>query len=393
MRKRILVVSPTPSHPQHEGNSARIYQLLIGLKAAGHEVYFAHIEETTGDKASMAQYWGDRFFSIPYAKPPTAYPKHKKHWLAKVLTRLKALIGNDPRYTYAIDDWYDDASSEAIATIAQKIDPNVVIAEYVFFSKILESFDSNVLKIIDTHDIFTQRYKLYQKNNQKPRWFSTTQQEEKKGLCRADIAIAIQAKEAAFFSQLLPPSNRVVTVGHLVPLQPIPLRTSNHSILYIGSRNPINVSGLNHFIQKIFPKVKAQLANAQIVLAGGICDRIEDFEGCQKLGRVDNLEEAYAQANLAINPVYFGTGLKIKSIEALGYAKPLVTTSTGAEGLEAGTGKAFIVANTDTDFAESIVSILTNQQQRETLSKAAYRFAQQRNFQCLQSLADILEAR
>ena len=280
-------------------------------------------------------------------------------------------------------------ADDAMAELANTIRPDVVIAEYVFFSKALDNFDESVLKIIDTHDVFTDRYKLYLRNNQKPRWFSTTQKEEKKGLRRADMAIAIQEQEASFFASLLP-SQQVVTVGHLVSLQSIPLEEKNHAILYVGSRNHINVSGVERFIQAVFPKVKEKLPDVKLILAGEICDVVEDFESCLKLGRVASLTNVYALANVVINPVYFGTGLKIKSTEALGYARPLVTTPAGAEGLESGAGKAFIVAETPDDFAQSIVSILSEKQRREALSSQAYHFAKQRNLQCLESLENAL---
>ncbi len=393
MSKKILVISPVPSHPQNAGNRARIYNLLLSLKAAGHEVYFAYVEETPGDKAAMRQCWGDQFFSIPYTKPKTAHRKRPKHLAAKLWVKLQAVLGNDPRYTYAIDDWYDERIDASIADISKKVQPEVVIAEYVFFSKALEAFDSSVLKIIDTHDVFTNRYKLYLKNKQKPRWFSTTKQEEKKGLRRADVAIAIQSKEASFLSQLLQAHQRVVTIGHLATLQPISSHAENHSILYIGSRNRINVSGVQFFIREVLPKVRATLDDVQLIMAGEICDVVEDFDGCRKLGRIDTLADAYGLANVTINPVHFGTGLKIKSIEALGYSKPLVTTSIGAEGLEDGAGKAFIVADTPDDFARSIIEILSDKQRREALAKQAYCFAKQRNLQCLESLTNLLEQR
>ena len=393
MSKKILVISPVPSHPQNAGNRARIYNLLLNLKEVGHNVYFAHIAETLGDNSSMQQCWGDNFFTIPYTKPETAYRKRSEGWVAKAAARAISLLGPDPRYTFAIDDWYDDRVNASIGKLANAINPDVVIAEYVFFSKVLNNFDSSVLKIIDTHDVFSNRYKLYLKNSQKPRWFSTTQRQEKKGLRRADIALAIQEKEASFFANLLQPPQQVVTVGHLVSLQPIPLQENNHAILYIGSRNHINVIGVQRFVQDIFPKIKEKIADARLILAGEICDAIEAFEGCSKLGRVDSLPEAYALANVAINPVYFGTGLKIKSTEALGYARPLVTTSVGAEGLEAGAGKAFVVAETPDDFAQSIADILLDKQRRETLSSQAYSFAKQQNLQCLSSLENALRQR
>ena len=108
MSKKILVISPVPSHPQNAGNRARIYNLLLGLKDLDHDVYFAHIEETLGDKLAMQQCWGENFFEIPYTKPKTAERKRSKGWGNKVAVRALTWLGSDPRYTYAIDDWYDD---------------------------------------------------------------------------------------------------------------------------------------------------------------------------------------------------------------------------------------------------------------------------------------------
>lgn len=392
MSNKILIISPTPSHPQNAGNRARIYNLLLNLREAGYDVYFVHIEETPGDKASMQDCWGDRFFAVPYVKPETAYRKPSKHIAVKIITKLKALLGSDPRYTYSIDDWYDDRIQDSIAELSKQINPDVVIAEYVFFSKVLESFNANVLKVIDTHDAFTNRYKLYLRNQQTPRWFSTTQKEEKKGLRRADVVVAIQDKEAKFFATLIQPHQRVITVGHFVTSHSLPLSTEsgNHSILYIGSRNPINVDGVNWFIQKILPKVRARIMNAKLILAGEICDVVEDFEHGIKLGRVESLEDAYALATIVINPVRFGTGLKIKSIEALGYSKPLVTTPVGAEGLETGIDKAFVVANTSEEFARSIIQLCSDSARYQDLAHNAYAFAKAWNQDCLSALTRVL---
>ena len=191
-KKKILVISPVPSHPQNQGNRARIYSLLLNLKEMGHYVYFVHIKQDIGEDKSMEQCWGEKFYSIPYERPKTAYKKPLKRLDQKIVRRLQSLVVSDTQFTYAIDDWYDDSINEALIDLSRSINPDVVIVEYVFFSKALELFGKDVLKIIDTHDIFADRYKLYQKNKQAPRWYSTTKKEENKGLSRANIVIAIQ---------------------------------------------------------------------------------------------------------------------------------------------------------------------------------------------------------
>ena len=210
MGKTILVISPTPSHPQSAGNRARIYALLISLKNRGHNVHFAHIRrETLADDGAMQACWDGNFYSIDYQKPKSKKNKvniftSRLNLLNRIINKIKTKANLDKdsqKYTYKIDDWYDDSVNTKLIEISQSIKPDVVIVEYVFFSKALECFDSKILKVIDTHDIFANRHEIYLKNNQTPKWFSTTTKQENLGLKRADVILAIQKKEADLFKK------------------------------------------------------------------------------------------------------------------------------------------------------------------------------------------------
>ncbi|MFN6571204.1 glycosyltransferase family 4 protein [Dendronalium sp. ChiSLP03b] len=386
---KLLVISPVPSHPQNAGNRARIYSLLLNLKEMGHNVYFLHIQREPGDEEAMKSCWGSNFYSILYQEPKTAQKKPPKRLGARILRKALSLVTSDPRFTYLIDDWYDDSVNAAILNLSKKISPDVVMVEYVFFSKALELFEQKVLKIIDTHDKFADRYKIYQKQGKAPRWYSTTKREEIKGLNRADVILAIQQKEADWFANILK-NKQIFTVGHVTPLHKSEYHKINHKILFVGSSNLINVEGINYFIKDVFPIIKSKFDDVELVLAGDVCDQVEVFDGCLKLGRLDNLQEAYDLVDIVINPVRFGTGLKIKNIETLGYSKALVTTLVGAEGIEEGAGKAFLIANSPEEFFNAIKKIFSDAEFYEELSKNAYSFAKQWNQRSLKILTDIL---
>ncbi|MGF1568067.1 MAG: glycosyltransferase family 4 protein [Nodosilinea sp.] len=389
MSKKIIVISPVPSHPQTAGNRARIYSLLIVLRDLGYTVHFVHIQETLGDTVAMREAWGCNFHVIPYRAPDTRKKRFSRRLDQRIVRRLQAWAGNDPRYNFEIDDWYDDSVTPYLSKLAEEIRPDVVMVEYVFFSKALECFDQDCTKIIDTHDIFAGRYKLYQRQGHTPQWFSTTSREECKGLKRADIIVAIQSGEANYFATQRP-AHRVVTVGHLMPVVCLPRPQQSHKLLFLASQNPINVDAFNYFIQTIFPFLKDQVAELELLLVGDICDHVADYDGCRKLGSISNLQTAYEKADIIINPIQFGTGLKIKNIEALAFGKPLVTTSIGAFGLESGIGSAFVVADNPHEFVIAIVDLLTDEDHYQRLSTAALAFANRWNQICLASLSDLL---
>jgi glycosyltransferase involved in cell wall biosynthesis len=385
MSKKILVISPTPSHPQNAGNRMRIYKLLLNLKEMGHDVYFLYINTENAkacDEELMQKSWGDKFYFIPYKLPQRRLTK-------KVFRKLKTLFAGDHKYLYSLDEWYDNSLNEFFIKLAKKKDFDVVIVEYVFFSKALECFGRKVLKIIDTHDIFANRHQIYLRKNQQPRWYSTTAEEEVEGLNRADVIIAIQQKEKDWFSKIT--SKKVITVGHTVSLhRPTQRLLNNHKLLFVGSHNPINVHGINYFIKSILPQIRTVFPNLQLILAGKVCEKVEDFDICVKLGEIENIKNAYDMANLVINPVLLGTGLNIKTIEALGYSKPLVTTSIGSKGLENGIDKAFLVSDDPEDFSLSIIKVLSDVKIAASLSEKAYEFAKKWNEESLRELANIL---
>jgi len=381
--RNTLVISPTFPYPITTGNRARIYELLLNLKKIGHDVYFLYINTEPFDEGQMGRNsWSEETFIAPY-RPP-----HKT--LVKRITRkIKRILGQESAFLYSIDSWYDNSLDSFLMHLSKKIKFDVVIVEYVFFSKALDCFGADVLKIIDTHDIYTNRHRIYLKNHQNPHWYSTTEANEAKGLNRADVIIAIQQKEKDFFSRIT--EKKVILVGHNVALhEPMPRYSIDKAIVFVGSTTPMNVQGIIFFVNDVLPKIREHFPILNLILTGSICDVVDNFDHCIKLGRVENLKSVYDKANVVINPISYGTGLKIKTIEALGYGKPLVTTSIGAEGLENGINQAFLVADTAESFAQAVINVLSDPTFANNLSRNAYDFAKAWNEASIRELKNVL---
>ena len=91
-------------------------------------------------------------------------------------------------------------------------------------------------------------------------------------------------------------------------------------------------------------------------------------------GFVEKYEDIYKDNQIFINPILMGGGLKIKCVEALMFGKPLVTTSIGAQGLESGCGKAFLVADDANEYALLINTLLRSKSKMGELSESAVSF-------------------
>jgi hypothetical protein len=207
-----------------------------------------------------------------------------------------------------------------------------VIANYVWFSAILDAFDSNVLKVLDTHDVFGGRADRFVAAGLKPEWFYTTPEEEARGLHRADIVLAIQDEEAEHLRGLGHRDVRVV--GHILEQRRRGFGRAKTPILtagYLASGNPINVNSLERLRHRLG---RISSRRMRFVVAGSICDKLlNEPTPFEVLGRVDQVDEFYDAVDLVVNPMTFGTGLKIKSVEAVFEGVPLVATRIAMVGL------------------------------------------------------------
>lgn len=381
MTNNILIISPVPTHPCLAGNRARILHLGAALKDRGYNVSFAHIGFEMGDESAMKTFWGeDNYNFIPYTKP--------KHRFKGRLKRIKHIFDKHAYFKYSIDEWYDSSIDLPIKSLCTANNIDTVIVEYVFFSKCLINFDSGTRKLLDTHDVFSDRHEKFLAQGKKPIWFSTTKKQEAKALNRADYVIAIQKEERDFFSELT--QRPVITTGHPVFVTAPSSPKRHNTLLFMGSDNLNNIDAVNYFLVNIFPLILKQKPDVELLLVGTICNRIDEQDNVIKLGKVDDLDEIYQLATVVINPIQFGTGLKIKNIEALGYSKPLVTTTIGAAGMEAGINHAFLIGDNPNEFTKAVLSILSSKHQQKALSEGAYDFALVWNKEVMNDLIAVL---
>lgn len=395
---KLLVVSPVPTHPVNAGHRARIWALVGMARELGHDVWLAHIERERGDPALMRKALGSRFVPIPWREPESA----------KAFRRSVANPGwrrwrwRRGLVSMGLDDWWDPGVEGPLRALHEAERFDAVCAEYVFASRALGCFPPGVRTLLDTHDRFGGRAWMLARHGIEPNFFYTTRREEARGLGRAGVVLAIQAEEARYFRRAAPRGTRVETVSHAVELRPLPepvcagdSADSAGVVLYVGSDNSANVHGMLQFLAGGWPEVRRRAAGARLRLVGSIGERVPDTDGVVKLGRVDDLAAEYAGAAVVVNPTVFGTGIKIKSLEALGFGVPLVTTPEGAKGL-GGVGSAalggtpdgvrsevfgsrgFVVAR-GARLADVLVEVLSRDDLRARMRQGAAGFAREWN--------------
>lgn len=129
---------------------------------------------------------------------------------------------------------------------------------------------------------------------------------------------------------------------------------------HIGAMNwSPNVEGVNWFLDDILPLIKND--DFKLHLAGidmpSYLMNLNDSKVVNH-GEVASANEFINRHHVMIVPLLSGSGMRIKIIEAMALGKTVITTSVGAEGIEAVDGENILIADTPGAFKEKIEHLI-----------------------------------
>ena len=383
--KRLLFISDTIIKPVDRGNRKRVFNLINMMRERGVEVDFLYLHTyKEEDPSETIDFIGKEHF-IVFENKKRSLPVFLKRKVRKVLEILH--IPGLFKF-WSIDERIDPAITKFMDKLYKEKHYDIIWCEYIYNSKPLLNAPEGAVKVIDTVNAFTFKRQMYEAVGYKNYEFALTKKEEAKGLKRADVVVAIQEAEEEFFKSILPPEIKTVTIGENIPgIEPYVSKSD--TILFLGSYYVVNRHGVKHFINNVLPLIKESGVPYKFKLVGSICNHIPDSTEYEKLGFVDDVNEAYTEARLVINPVHVGTGLNLKTIEALSKSKPLVTRSVGVRGLS-GHEKFALCSDDDREFAENVIKVLKDDELAESLSKGAAEFIKEYTGKNLDSFNEIL---
>jgi len=363
---KVLFLSHNVPEPANSGDTLRLRNLLRFFKKQGYEticIFKGHFDKhaVVSDSKGLID---DVYFSSDYRNLFTKLDKPFK---------LLKLIQNNNAKAYFADLHLRLAVKEVYA----KHKPDVVVAEYIFLASYLKNVPKNVLKIIDTIDVFARKAEEVCKHGVDfP--LACTEAEERKYLLNGDVLMGIQPDETKILADMVP-ERRVINVGVDMPCNISSDMDKEdignaRNILIVAGGNPNNVHGVNQFLTDSWPKIYKTNSNVSLRVVGPVCKHIPKelvSNGVDLAGVVDDLSLEYRRADIVVNPVVAGTGLKIKTIEAMSYGKPIVSTPNGIEGIivEEHEFLPFVVAESN-EFALRILQLLESEQELLDLKSA-----------------------
>ena len=288
---------------------------------------------------------------------------------ARLVLRRMGLRGawlQDRPAPYSIATEWTDADMGYLKT-KMPAAPAAVIADYMFCTPAFSAAPPGTPSAIIMHDLFHAR-----EGNGQDSVSIVTREDEIAMLGRADQVFAIQQAEYDFVAQQVPH-----TLPLLVPMPADPVAApqpgKDHRLLFVGSNTAPNSVGLAWFLEQVWPLVRSRCQDCELDVAGTVGRAFDSaqHDGVHFHGIVADLEPLYRDAAIVISPLTFGSGLKIKLVEAMAQGKCVVATSVTLQGVEDFCDGAVIREDGLQATAEAILALHADETSRLSFSKAA----------------------
>ncbi len=149
------------------------------------------------------------------------------------------------------------------------------------------------------------------------------------------------------------------------------------SIFHIGSLDwQPNLEGVAWFLNEVWPLVEIKNGAIQLHIAGKNMPAAMQEKKIHNVimhGSVPDATAFMQTYHTLIVPLLSGAGIRVKILEALSLGKHIVSTSIGAQGIDAVHGKHILIADTPQAFANAILEIM--QGQHISIGSNAYNLA------------------
>ena len=158
---------------------------------------------------------------------------------------------------------------------------------------------------------------------------------------------------------------------------------TDNNIIFCGSMDYFpNQEGLIWFCKEVFPLMLKE--NPQIkLLVVGRGDPGDELNNLLKhdsiifFGMVDEVNDYYKKAAVAIVPLLSGSGTRLKLLEAMGCNTAVVSTIAGAEGINYTDKKNILIADDNISFANAVIGLLNDRSLAASIASAAFSFVKE----------------
>jgi sugar transferase (PEP-CTERM/EpsH1 system associated) len=372
---KILWVKAGGLVPPNTGGKIRSYNILRELARQHSVTFFSFYAAQQNDSHPALKDLFDRVVCVPLALP---VPKSR----AEILDYGIHLLSSRP---YLITKYCRSEVRHKLQGLLQNENYDVIVCDFVSPAGVIP-WDSRIPKVIFTHNVEAVIWRRHYEVATNSLWkaiswweWRKTAAAEQRYLRLADRVLTVSEKDRDTFATCLDARKiTVIPTGVDVDyFQPLPVDEVPDSLVFTGSMDWLpNEDAILYFVEAILPLIKQQRPSVSLEVVGRNPSRklqslLEKETSVRLTGWVEDIRPFLARGSVCIVPLRIGGGTRLKIFEAMAMGKPVVSTAVGAEGLPVQNGQNILLADTPTDFAASVISLLRDSSERRRLGAAA----------------------
>lgn len=362
---RILVVAPDFPYPPNHGGRFDVWERLKVMKDLGHTVDLIATIKANPDRSEIL----------------CVRDAIRNLWLVRRSYSLINHLRREP---------FQALSRQSLAEVSLSEGYDLVWLESEYVGPILGNPTLRTSKVyLRVHNDESAYYRQLARSSRKPheRFYYLVESRKFHWYSRhlfslSDKILFISSNERESAVQTIP---GIAQKAYFLPVS-LPRATfippsNSGKVLFLGSLfMPNNRDAISWYLKEVHPKIAHP--KYELIIAGN--SRGENvswlWQACQSYKNISvyesppNLEPLYAQAGIFVNPIRFGAGIKVKSLEAIRNGLALISTSKGVEGTGLLSERHFLLANSPSEFSQAINFLLENESFRTNMVLAAQKF-------------------
>lgn len=190
-------------------------------------------------------------------------------------------------------------------------------------------------------------------------------------------ATVVSEQEKHLLQSAVPEANRVVVIPNCMQLRDydgIVVQSKPEVLIFCGSfRYDVNHEAMVWFVREVYPHIQAKWPGVKLIITGDPDGKsLPPAKNVEQTGLVADVRPMVAAARVTLAPLQTGGGTRLKILESLALRTPVVSTSKGAEGLDAQNGVHLLVADDPQDFADAVLRLLEDDALHRRLAEAGY---------------------
>jgi len=370
-KMKILVLSTYTSYPPRGGGQQRLYNIYSRL-AKKFDVKICSIIESNKSYENLLLKNGLQQICVPQSLDHAQLQCNEEKKLGKNL------------YDCCMIDFIEKSPQYVDEVKKLMVDSDIIVFSHPYIFPLANYINEHSKVIYDAIDVEYLQKKSYVNNYWNTKLFLneknccdfsnlifTTSMEDKNNL--REIYNLNPEKIAIVPNGVDTGRIQDIAVSERIKQKNLCNLQNTHTILFVGSWHPPNLEALQFIVKDMLPKIN----NTKLLLVGSIKDYYlsevgELPDNVLAFGVVDELEkyEIYKLADIAINPMFSGSGTNIKMLDYFSAGIPVVTTEIGARGLMIEHNTEAIICSPDT-MLQSILQLMNDQKLQDKIKKNA----------------------